>query len=105
MCVVSMVGDHFNDRFKKEPDWHRYFPNSPNPSPFGEGCRPLVPVERAEFDRLKKQVEEMADLLRRAKQYDESTNQPHCEMEDKVALLKHIAKQFGVDMKDVFPDE
>jgi len=103
MCVVSMVGDHFNDRFRKEPDWQKYFPSSPVAPTPRDGCRPLLPIDREEFDRLKKQVEEMHELLRKAKQYDESTNQSHCEMEDKVALLKHIAKQFGVDMKDVFP--
>ena len=47
----------------------------------------------------------MKALLIRAKKYDEDNNEPHCEMEDKVELLKKVAKYVGVDLKEVFGDE
>lgn len=54
------------------------------------------------YDELKKQMEEMKELLLRAKKYDEETGQPDCEMEDKVALLKQMARLFDVDLSQVF---
>ena len=44
----------------------------------------------------------MKALLIRAKEYDERNNEPHCEMEEKVELLKKIAAAVGVDLSEVF---
>lgn len=63
---------------------------------------PAPEVSRADFDALKREVEEMKKLLLRAKKYDEETGQPDCEMEDKVALLKKVAQLVGVDLSEVF---
>ena len=90
MCTVSMVGDHYSDIFKQkmlhvaQEGWS------------------IPSVSRQEFDDLRRQVEEMKALLVRAKEYDERNNEPHCEMEDKVALLKQVAKLVGVSLEDVF---
>ena len=92
MCVVSMIGDHFNDKYKNYPV-QPWVINTP------------VPISRQEFDALRKEVQEMKALLIRAKKYDEDNNEPHCEMEDKVELLKKVAKYVGVDLKEVFGDE
>lgn len=43
-----------------------------------------------EFDALKREIEEMKKLLMKAKEYDERTGQPDCEMDDKVELLRKI---------------
>ncbi|RWO20641.1 hypothetical protein [Mesorhizobium sp.] len=33
---------------------------------------------------------------------DERNNEPHCEIEDKVALLKRVAEAVGVDLAEAF---
>jgi F0F1-type ATP synthase delta subunit len=55
-----------------------------------------------EFDKLKREVEKMKELLKKAKEIDEATEQPNCEKENKVAMLKKLAELVGVDLKDVF---
>jgi len=108
MCVVSMVGDHYNDKWK---DWQ---PQSwPYPT-----TRPIQPVispntnitwpqgvSQVEFDKLKSEVLEMKKLLERALEYDKKNNEPHCEMEDKVKLLKQVAALVGVSLEDIFKNE
>ncbi len=59
-------------------------------------------VSRAEFDALRREMEELKKLLTAAKQFDEATGQPDCEMDEKVTLIKAIAKLVGVDLGDVF---
>lgn len=88
MCVVSMVGDHFNDKWKD-----RQFP----------GFLPPNDVQRVEFELLRAEVKEMKELLLKAVEYDKRNNEPHCEMEEKVALLKKVAELVGVSLEDVFP--
>lgn len=87
MCVVSMVGDHFNDKWQ-EPYYQKIFTNIPD-------------VSRAEFDALKREVEEMKALLKRAKEYDEKNNEPNCEIEEKMAMLRKFADAVGIDLDDV----
>ena len=105
MCVVSMVGDHYGDWFPKNP-----------PSPFNPFSNPnqqpiiINPpqqlnwpsqVSKVEFDALKKEVEHMKALLIKAKLYDEKNNEPDCEVEDKMKLLREIAKVVGIDLDEV----
>lgn len=115
MCVVSAMGDHYNDKWKEKYPW----PNTGTPQPLG----PLVPspyqpytspnedilsklfkreITRQEFDDLKKEVEEMKKILTLAAEYDKRNNEPHCEMEQKVDLLKKMAGLFGISLDDVF---
>lgn len=98
MCVVSFIGDHYRDKWK---EWQPYIPN-PNP--------PLDPwkqidfsekVSKAEFDKLKKEVEEMRQLLIKAKIYDEKNNEPNCEIEDKIVFLRKVAELVGVNLDDI----
>lgn len=103
MCVVSMVGDHFNDKWK-DPSYPLYpqiqktiTTDSINLNEYLRGS-----VTRTEFDALKKEVEEMKKLLERALEYDKKNNEPHCEMEDKVALLKKVAEAVGVNLDEIF---
>ena len=62
----------------------------------------MVVINHEELIALRKEVQEMKELLIKAKLYDEATNQPHCEQEEKVALLKKIAELVGVDLSEVF---
>lgn len=96
MCVVSMVSDHYRDKWSPlgGPPLTPVFPYV--------GGFDLVP--RAEFDKLKADVEEMKALLIRAKLYDEANGEPDCEMTDKVELLRKIAAMVGVSLDDVFPN-
>lgn len=87
MCTVSMIGDHYSDKWN-QPKYQPIFTNISN-------------ISKEEFDALKKEVEEMKELLKKAKIYDEKNNEPNCEMEDKIALLKKIAELVGVDLKDI----
>lgn len=95
MCMVSNVGDGWADKF---PDkWPGMNP-PPHSAPF------ILPagVSQADFDALKKEVEELKKLLVAAKKFDEATGQPDCAMDEKVKLIKAIAKLVGVDLGDVF---
>lgn len=82
-----MIGDHFNDKWK-QPPYQQIFTNIPD-------------VSRAEFESLKKEVEEMKALLKRAKEYDEKNNEPNCEIEEKMAMLRKFADAVGIDLDDV----
>lgn len=88
MCSVSAVGDIYS---RQLPQIHQFI-NGPG----------LTAPTRAEFEALKKDVEEMKRLLKRAKKYDDETGQPDCEMEDKVALLKKVAEMVGVDLSEIW---
>jgi len=98
MCVVSMIGDHFHDKWKDN--------QLVNPNPFQPitttGTYTFDLVTRSEFEALKKEVLEMKELLKRAVEYDKNNNQPHCEMDEKVALLKKVAELVGISLDDVF---
>ncbi len=96
MCTVSMVGDHYRDLLPNKYPWiPTDWPSSPNQT------LPADYVPRSEFEALKREIEDMKKLLERAVAYDERNNEPHCEMEDKVALLKKVAAMVGVSLDDV----
>jgi len=94
MCVVSMVGDHYRDIWKPQ------FPGPFTPSLPGLPSIPAFPngPTRQEFDQLKRQVDEMVALLKRAKKYDDDNGEPDCEIEDKMDFLRKVAKLVGVDL-------
>ena len=95
MCVVSMVGDYFGDK------WEPF--KQPIPSPIGpfNVVWPSGPTQ-AEFDALKKEVLDMKELLKKAKLYDEKHNEPNCEIESKMEFLKKVAALVGIDLDEVF---
>lgn len=82
MCVVSMVSDHYRDRWGN-PDWN---PGRWHPRPdWAVGPTPDMETgpTQTEFNKLKREVEEMKELLKRAVKYDKETGQPHCEQDEK----------------------
>lgn len=96
MCTVSMIGDHYRGK---------WFP-APEPHPWGipgviVPTVTIPPVTRQEFDQLRAEVEEMKALLARAKKYDEDNGEPNCEIDEKMDLLRQVAKLVGVDLDDV----
>lgn len=101
MCIVSNVGDDW--RQKKYPDWvpETIPPYKPAPQiDFDKLFK--KPVTRDEFEALKKEMEELRELLIKAREIDVALGNADCEMEDKVALIKQLAKLVGVDMSAVF---
>ncbi len=83
MCTMSMIYDHYHDKWK---DYVRpvlpYIPYVP----------PISPEEVADFRKL----------LERARQYDREHNQPDCELEEKKQKLRKLAEELGVDID--FPE-
>lgn len=88
MCVVSYVGDYWREKTvpNKWPEWEEI----------------VLHPTRTEFDELKKDVEELKELLKQAKLYDEAVGEPDCEVDDKVKLIKEMAEKLGVDLEDIF---
>lgn len=106
MCTVSMIGEHYGEKITKQyPQWPQWFPVTlPNTQPVGINW-PQQPnaivgplVSREEFLGLKKTVDEMVELLRKAKKYDDDHNEPECEIEEKMTTLRKVAKLVGVDL-------
>ncbi len=89
MCTMSMIADHYRDKFERDRVWW------PEPEIL------TIPVSRAEFDELRRSVEDMKILLQKAKVYDEENDQPECENADKIAVLKKLAELVGVDLGDL----
>lgn len=102
MCVVSMISDHYQNKWQQGtlPGQSGTITITNQPFEFGN-----LPVTQQQFDELKKEVLEMKALLLAAKTYDEKTNQKDCEMKDKVAVLQKIAQLVGVTLEDVFKKE
>lgn len=96
MCTVSMIGDFYRDKWK---DWDPMRPLIPQPIP-GQVI-PAPEITKQEFDELRKEVQDMKELLRRAKIYDEENGETDCEIDEKMDLLRRIAKLVGVDLEDV----
>lgn len=92
MCVYSMIGDHYNDKWKEQ---------YPTVVGTGTGSINIYSVSREEFEELKKDVAEMKALLKRAKIYDEEHGEPDCQKDEKIALLRKMAELVGIDLEDV----
>lgn len=103
MCVVSMLGDAFNEHWKEK--WKERTPVNPiipiNPITMTGFTFNPPQVTKEEFAELKKEVELLKVLLKKAKLYDEANNEPDCEIEEKMKMLREIAKFVGIDLDDV----
>lgn len=100
MCTVSMIGDDARDRWGRRYPW--IVPNPGWPAPQPERIVAPPEVSKQEFDALRREVEDLKDLLKRAKRYDEDNGEPDCEMDDKVELIKRVADLVGVDLSEIF---
>src|SRR5689334_14831932 len=95
MCVMSMVMDHYTERW-----WPMVpvQPFTPQPVTIGGATTIVMPTpisadEVAEFRRL----------LDRAREYDKRHNEPDCELESKRQVLKKLAEQLGIDISFIDP--
>lgn len=106
MCIVSFIGDDYKNTFPER------WPNiKPYPNPGQQAIDPMQQynfeprVTKAEFDKLKAEVEELKKLLIAAKEFDSKTGQKDCEMEAKVDFIKKLAEFVGVDIAEIFKNE
>ena len=81
MCVVSMVMDHYNQK------WNELIQ---------QPYQPNFPREPAITDA---EIREFRTLLARAREYDKRNNEPDCELEAKKQQLLDLAKQLGVEIE------
>lgn len=98
MCSVSVVSQYWQDQLPNQPYW-QHLPGTINP---GLGGLVPPPITRFEFEQLRNDVNELKELLKAAKKFDDATGQPDCEMEEKVAVIKAIAEMVGVDLSEIF---
>ena len=116
MCTVSMIGEHYIEKWVPAypqvgwpiipttptvPDWPDTRTAPGTPAPVGEIRIDLSSVSRAEFEELQRDVQEMKELLKRAKRYDEEHDQPDCENDEKMAILRKVAEALGIDLEGV----
>ncbi len=83
MCVVSMIYDHFHDKWQPRPTPPWFIP-------------PTVPTQPSVPAITPDEIEEFRRLLERAREYDRRTGQPDCELEEKRQKLKKLADELGV---------
>lgn len=90
MCVVSMIMDHYWDKWqpKPTPPWPTYPIMPPMPDPY----KVYKPVPTQE------EIDEFRKLLERAREYDKKHSEPECELEEKKAKVRKLAEELGVDV-------
>jgi hypothetical protein len=86
MCVVSNIGDHYKRQWQ--------------PLVASVYQWPQQEVKRAEFDKLKAEVEECLELLRAAKKIDDKLGTPDCEMDEKLDVIRRVCELVGVSLDD-----
>jgi hypothetical protein len=103
---MSMVSEHYLDKWRKREWWEKTRPDYPYvPDSIPIPKWPYVPevdldkVSREEFNRVKQELEDLKQLLKRAQKYDIDHNEPDCEVDEKVDTIKTIAKAFGVEIE------
>lgn len=89
MCVVSMVTDHYIEK------WTPYVQY---PTGIFTSSAPTVTIVQSP---TAEEVAEFRRLLDRAREYDKRMNEPDCELDSKRQTLKTLAAQLGVDISFV----
>jgi hypothetical protein len=80
MCVVSMVQQHYIDKWKpNNQEWN--WPQNPLPQPPSQA-----------------EIEEFRRLLDRAREYDKTHDQPDCELDIKRKILQDLAQAWGIEL-------
>ena len=82
-CVVSMVMDHYWEKWNPPP---YVVPHVP--FPVYVPPQPPIPTPA--------EIEEFKKLLERAREYDKKNNEPDCELQEKKDKLLKLAEELGV---------
>lgn len=88
MCVVSMVMDHYRERW--DPQRTGIYPTT-FPQIQTVTFTPPVQITQAEVDEFRR-------LLERAREYDKRNNEPDCELDEKKQAIMTIGKLLGLDL-------
>jgi hypothetical protein len=96
-----MVLENYRDK------WYPYYQEVTQPvsPPARTFVFPNLYPTREEVDQLRREVEDMRELIKRAKIYDAQNNEPDCELEEKVEFVKGIAALVGISLEDVLENE
>lgn len=84
MCVVSNVGDYWQRRLPERYPWVQ------------ESA--LAGVSQEDFDKLRADVEEIKRQLGEARKIDTAEGNADCGTEEKLALIREVARLIGVDL-------
>lgn len=93
MCTVSMIMDHYSDK------WHELVPEPELP------YKPTVPhpftLRPINYEPLvtDEEIREFRTLLKRAREYDKRNNEPECELESKKQRVRELAEELGIGDK------
>lgn len=91
MCVVSMIIDHYDDKWSKPPYIvPNVVPGSPTYIPVYPQVPPKLPTQE--------EIDEFHRLLKRAREYDKKNNEPDCELQEKKNKIKKLADELGIDI-------
>lgn len=110
MCVYSMIADSFFDKWNKP--WKWVDPNTAPQVPWVQPCDPIpyypdIPVspsiKKKKKELTQEQIDDLLDLLKRAKEYDKRNNEPDCELEEKKEKIRKLAKELGYEGEIEFP--
>lgn len=97
ICVVSAVSsDWTRDVW---PKWVDPTYQNPNAVPISDI---LTNLNNAEIVRLKQEITKLKQELEAARRQDIQDGNLDCHMEDKVTIIKGLAKALGVDLGKVF---
>ena len=99
MCSYSMIADHFHDKWTQPP----YVvppprPMDPQPVP-NVMPYPIYVPQPLPRPITQDEVDELRELLRKAKEYDKKTNQEDCELEEKKEKLRKLAREYGLEIE------
>jgi hypothetical protein len=108
-----MIADHYRDKWQQsQSGLLPYQPSSPYVQinwPDKPQVGPLAPFKthptqnvEKDIDDLRKEVQEMKELLKRAIKYDEDNKEPHCETKEKIEWIRKVAEAVGLTLDDVF---
>lgn len=96
MCVVSNIGDQFNKQ------WPNVWPPSQQPVPMPGISYPVFPSQQPVYDGpTRAQMQEVIDLLKKAREIDKFLGTPDCDNAEKLEKLRAYAKHLGLDVDAV----
>jgi P2-related tail formation protein len=84
MCVMSLVVDHYYDKWQQQPT----VPPLTYPS--------VITINQPQIPQA--DIDEFYKLLEKAREYDRKHNQPDCELQSKKDRLTALAKELGVEI-------
>ena len=102
MCVYSNIVDYSRKLWPQPEPWiippfEPFVPTNPWAYPTEPEIQP-----QPYNGPTKEQFEELLELLKVAKKFDEKTNQPDCELEEKKNFIKELAKKLNVKLPKDF---